>query len=72
MQLVEQITRERMDAPSWEAAGAEAVKPPLTPMLNKNFGQDAPGRVAGAEEEYVIGLVGHHAGFRASMLADTT
>src|ERR1700738_4118211 len=43
-------------APFWKAAGAMAFEPPLAPMLDQHFAQNASRRVAGAEEEDVLGL----------------
>lgn len=70
MQAVEQIKSERMNTTTRKAAGAETLKPPLTPMLDQHFGQNAFGRVARAQEQDIVGLVRH--GFRTSTVADTT
>jgi len=72
MQPFQEVERQRVHYAFGKAAGAEPVEPPFTPMLDQGFGQDASGRVAGAKEQDVVGLLDHQAGLRASMVADTT
>src|SRR5437870_5271654 len=42
-----------MQCSFWKAPGAIAFEPFLAPMLDQHFGEDAPGRVTGAEKEDV-------------------
>ena len=67
----QQIERERMHRAAWETPGAKTAESALAPMLDQHFGQYAPGRVARAEKEDVIDLVGHP-GLRASTFAEIT
>ena len=72
MQPFQEVERQRVHYAFGKAAGAVADEAPLSPMLDEHFGQDACGRVDGAKEQDVVGLLDHQAGLRASMVADTT
>src|SRR5262249_35159090 len=40
-------------------AGTVAPEAAAPPMVNQRFGQDAPGRIAGAKKKHVINSLGH-------------
>jgi hypothetical protein len=52
--------RQRMHLTFGKASGTESVELALTPMIQKRLGEDAPCRVASAQEQDVIGLVPGH------------
>src|SRR3984893_17160525 len=54
MKLFEQVESYGMNRAFRKAAGAIAFEPFLAPMLDQHFGEDAPGRVTGAEKEDVV------------------
>jgi hypothetical protein len=51
LQVREQLERERVDASARETARAVRAEPALAPMVQQRLGEDAPRRVAGAQEE---------------------
>src|SRR6185437_2653075 len=54
---MQQLQAHRMDGAFREAAGAIGAEAALTEMIEQRLGQDAPGRVAGAEKEDVVDLL---------------
>ena len=48
-----------MDHAGWMATGAKGSKLIVTKAAQERFGEDAPSRVAGAEEQDVVGMVIH-------------
>jgi hypothetical protein len=70
METVEQFERKWVDGTPWITTGAVPSKATFAPMPDQRFGQDAPGRIAGTQEQDVVRFLDH--GFRASTVAETT
>ena len=63
---LKKIERQRVHRAFREAAGAVALEPAGAPMVEQNFGEDAPRRVAGAQEQDVVDRTLHRASGQAA------
>jgi hypothetical protein len=80
--LAQQPQRERMHLALGKAARAKPVEDALPQLAKRTLGEDAPRRVARAEEQHVVGPATHPQqlggqqigppGLRASMMAEAT
>src|SRR5689334_318477 len=59
---IKQVQRQWMHCPLRKAAGAIALEAAPAPMVEQRLGEDAPRRVAGAQEQHVVDAILHDAG----------
>ena len=57
---LEQLDSHRVHLASGKASRTESAEPTLTPVIEKRLGEDAPRRVARAQEQDVIDTIGVH------------
>src|SRR5690606_39915805 len=59
LHVLQELNGNRMDRAFGVAAGAEAAKPPTSPVVDETLREDAAGGIAGAEKENVVGSIRH-------------